>query len=77
MAKKMEKGLNLPTYDTRLLEKNLRDGLIDRKEYDAHLKKLADDESNAEYIEIVDETTADTDAENESGKNSPERLTFT
>jgi hypothetical protein len=76
-AKRQEKGLKLPTYDTRLTEQALRRGLIDRKEYESHLKKLPDDEANAEYIEIVDETTADAESENGIDKNSPERLTFT
>jgi len=77
MAKKTEGGLTLPQYDTRILELNLRKGLIDLKEYEAYLKKLSDDENNAEYIEIVDETTADTDAGSEGGPDNPEQLTFT
>ncbi len=77
MAKKTEVGLALPQYDTRILEQNLRKGLIDLKEYEAYLKKLSDDENNAEYIEIVDETTADTDAGSEEEPKNPEQLTFT
>ena len=77
MAKKMEKGLSLPHYDTRLIEKSLRDGLIDKKEYEAYVKKLDYDESNAEYIEIVDETTEDTNQEKKGEEDSPEQLTFT
>jgi len=76
-AKKQERGLTLPEYDTRLTEQALRRGLLDRKEYEAHLKKLPDDEANAEYIEIVDETTADADTENSGDRDAQESLTFT
>lgn len=68
-------GLENPLFDTRIVERNVRLGVIDEKQYEDHLKKLADDENNAEYVEIVDETTADVDAEEDA--SNPERLTFT
>lgn len=74
MTKKIEKALNLPEYDIRLVEKNMRAGLMDRKDYESHLKGLPDDEANAELIEIADETTEDQNGSDE--KSNPERLTF-
>ena len=76
-AKKYEKGLTLPAFDKRLTKQALRRGLIDRKEYEAHLKKLPDDEAKGELVEIVDETTADVDSENGADRDSEENLTFT
>jgi len=77
MAKQSEGGLKLPIYDIRLLERNLRLGIIDRKEYEAYIKKLTDEESNAEYVEIVDETTEDVKPEGGNAGEDPEQLTFT
>lgn len=77
MSKKSEFGLKLPTFDKRLIEHSVRKGLIDRREYEAYLKKLDDDEPNAEYVEIVDETTADTNTDSEKTGVLPEHLTFT
>lgn len=77
MAKHFTYGLTAPVFDTRIVERNMRLGLVDRKEYDAHMKTLADDENNAEYIEIADETTADVDADAEENGDGPEHLTFT
>jgi hypothetical protein len=76
-AKTHEKGLTLPAFDKRLTKQALRRGLLDRKEYETHLKKLPDDESKGEYVEIVDETTADVDSENGADRDSQENLTFT
>ncbi len=76
-AKKQEQGLSLPLFDKRLTKQALRRGLLDQKEYEAHLKKLPDDDPKAEYIEIVDETTADVDSENGADRDTEENLTFT
>jgi hypothetical protein len=76
-AKKYVKGLSLPAFDKRLTKQALRRGLLDRKEYEAHIKKLPDDEAKGEYVEIVDETTADQDSENSAERDPQERLTFT
>jgi hypothetical protein len=77
MAKHFNHGLENPLFDTRIVERNVRLGIVDEKQYEEHLKNLADDENNAEYIEIVDETTADADADAEENADTPERLTFT
>ncbi|MFH1831036.1 MAG: hypothetical protein ABH871_09750 [Pseudomonadota bacterium] len=73
MTKKEQTGLDVHAYDTRLLERNLRDGKITKKEYDAYLKKLTDTAANAEYIEVEDESTIEADATNASSDD----LTFT
>lgn len=44
-------------YDLRILDLMIRRGEIDPKEYETHLKKLPNDESRAEYIEVGEETT--------------------
>lgn len=76
MSKEMDRGLKVPVYDIRLVRRSIEKGLIDGKEYESHLKKLADDEQNAEYIEIVDETTAD-DKEDAGDRPDFDQLTFT
>ncbi len=73
MAKKEQLGLDVPIFDVRLLERNLRDGKITKKEYDDYLKKLDDTSSNAEYIEFEDETTIETGA----SSSISDDLTFT
>lgn len=54
--------------DSRLLERNLRSGKLTPAEYEMYLKKLPDDESQAEFIECMED-----DAQTAQG----ERLTFT
>ena len=76
-AKRNEKGLTLPAFDKRLTKQAMRRGLLDRKDYEAHIKKLPDDEAKGEYVEIVDETTADVDSENGADRDPQGPLTFT
>jgi hypothetical protein len=73
MATKEHHSLEVNMYDTRLLERYLRDGRISLKEYEAHLKKLDDDAANAEYMEIEEETTIEVDSTNAPSDD----LTFT
>jgi len=42
-------------YDKRLLDRYLRIGRVDKKDYEAYLKKLPDDESKGEYMEVFEE----------------------
>ena len=42
-------------FDHRIVEKNIRKGLITRKQYEDHLKSLSDAEGNAEYVSLEDE----------------------
>lgn len=39
-------------FDTRLIERNIKRGLITREEYEAYLKDLRDAEDNASTIEL-------------------------
>jgi len=45
---------NEDLFDQRTVEKNIRRGLVTRKQYDTYLKQLADASDNAEYISIED-----------------------
>jgi len=46
-------------FDLRMLERRLSKGELDAKEYEAFLKKLPNDETNAEYIDVCEETSED------------------
>ena len=49
-------------FDHRIVEKNIRKGLITRKQYEDHLKSLSDVENNAEYVSLEDEDEETTEA---------------
>lgn len=57
-------------FDLRVLELKIRKGELTQEEYDAFLKKLPNDEGNAEYIEVYEEAEGEV-------KTRPENLTFT
>lgn len=59
MATKDPKDFQTIKYDTRLAERFLRDGRLDRKEYEAWLKKLPDEEGSYEYIEVEEGNPSD------------------
>jgi hypothetical protein len=59
-----------PQTDVRLIERALRTGRLDRKEYEALLKRLPDDEGRGEYIEVYEEPAAES-------PEDAETLTFT
>ena len=40
-------------FDTRLLERNFRKGLITREEYDTYLSQLEDCSDNAELVSVT------------------------
>jgi len=42
------------TYDVRLIDRNIQEGLLDKNAYEKHLKKLKDREDNAVPI-VIDE----------------------
>mgnify|MGYP004064793793 CR=1 FL=1 len=48
-------------YDNRIIEKNIRIGIVVRKQYQERLQNLPDDESKAEWINIdeIKESKAD------------------
>ncbi len=43
-------------YDVRVASRNIREGLITKKDYDKHLSALPDVESNSEPLVIEDES---------------------
>lgn len=57
-------------FDVRLIERELREGKISRKDYEAYLNGLADDESRGTLIEIPREG-------DEEPAQAEEGLTFT
>lgn len=69
MTTKDTKTAETLNYDTRLIERSLRTGKLDPKEYEAFLKKLPDEEANAHYIETFEQDP--------TAATSPETLTFT
>lgn len=57
-------------FDLRVVEKNLRSGLISRKDYDKYLKSIEDDEDNAlevdTYLDSSGYTPRSADSDEES-----------
>lgn len=43
-------------YDVRIISRNIRDGVVSKKDYDKHLDSLPDVEANSEPLIIEDET---------------------
>jgi hypothetical protein len=70
MTTKETKETQEREFDLRLIERKLRVGKLDPKEYEAYLKRLPNDEERGEYIEVYEEPSAEADAK--AGK-----LTFT
>ncbi|MBN1282431.1 MAG: hypothetical protein JXA24_01490 [Proteobacteria bacterium] len=56
-------------FDLRLIDMELRDGRVKRKDYEDHLKSLPDDEARGELVEVYQEPAQDAAAD--------ESLTFT
>ena len=57
-------------FDLRIIERRLRDRRTERKEYEAFLAGLPDEEANVDYMEVkIDEASSGTGADND--------LTFT
>ena len=57
-----EKSYRIPDeqlFDVRLAERYIRDGKLDRKEYETRLKKLQDDAKNFQEIEVCEEPLED------------------
>jgi len=50
----MIKSNDTLTYDSRLVERNLRKGTLSRKDLDSHLQKLSDQTENFEIINVVE-----------------------
>jgi len=57
MAKEREEQI----YDLRILEHNIREGAIKQKDYQSYLHSLPNSESNADYIEVYEEPTTNSE----------------
>jgi hypothetical protein len=57
-------------FDVRIADRLLREGKISRKDYEAYLKSLPDEESRGEYVEVFEE-------ESDVPTPAAEDLTFT
>ena len=55
-------------FDIRVIERNLRKGLLDRAAFEKHLSALADAAKNAEFIDYTAEAEEDVDAEGEAAE---------
>lgn len=55
-------------YDVRTLEHYINKGQMNRKDYQTYLKSLPNSESNAEYIEIIEEPASPADPTVPEGK---------
>lgn len=42
-------------FDLRLIERNLRDGIISKNDYEKALKDIPDESHNVRYIEVFEE----------------------
>lgn len=51
----MKKNFGDPTFDIRTLERALREGNVEQKDYEKHLKDLQDEAGNAEEVPVFDE----------------------
>jgi len=55
-----ENGIDIKLFDRRVVERNIKKGVITRKDYDRHLKSLPDAKAN---VIPPDEPVADVDAD--------------
>lgn len=67
----MQKQNDERIFDQRLLEKNLRKGTLNEKDFEKHLKSLPDEAGNADYFEIIEEPK-----EEKKGTTEEKELTF-
>ncbi len=51
----MTKDADPKIFDTRVIDRNIKKGLITKKDYDVYLKQLANDEDNFDLVPIEDE----------------------
>lgn|GEM_PF-1991987 len=74
MTAKQTRGLEERKFDLRTIERLLREGTIEKKEYEEFLKKLPDDESNADYTDVYEENPEEKPRAEPPGPGGP---TFT
>jgi len=67
----MQKGSEKKLFDIRLLERNIRKGIISPKEYEKYLSTLEDSKEYSEEINLEEEPEEQQQGE-ESGQNNEE-----
>jgi hypothetical protein len=72
MSRDEEVVKNPRLFDRRVVERNIKKGLITRKDYEKHLKALADVAGNIASAEERDAAAAD-DADDDIIEDEPER----
>lgn len=55
----LKDALKEKSFDTRLVDWNIANGVVSKQEYEQHLQNLKDISVNAEALEISDEDTPD------------------
>lgn len=68
----MTKDYNEINFDTRIIERRLKKGLVSQKEYDTYLKQLPDDKDNFDVVPIEDENAQGATLSEEEIKAMPE-----
>jgi hypothetical protein len=66
MAKKLDEQL----VDRRIVDRNIKKGLIDRKEYDKYLDGLDDTSENMEYVSLEEEEETEGEGQGEGEETS-------
>lgn len=74
MTAKQTKEFDEGKFDLRTIERHLREGIVEKKEYEDFLKKLPDESSNADYTEVYEESPEEKPAAEPPGPGGP---TFT
>lgn len=68
----MAQDTNEKLFDTRIVERNLKKGLVPQKEYETYLKKLPDEKDNFDLVPIEDENAQDSNLSEEEIKAMPD-----
>ena len=74
MTAKQTREFDEGKFDLRVIERHLREGIIEKKEYEDFLKKLPDEASNADYTETYEESPEEKPTAEPPGPGGP---TFT
>ncbi len=55
VAEKQKKGTQEGTFDLRILDYSISNGLLSQKDYENYLKSLPDEEGNYEFVQVKEE----------------------
>jgi hypothetical protein len=68
----MAKEFNEKNFDTRVVERNIKKGVVSQKDYDVLLKQLPDEKDNFDLIPIEDENAENDTLSDEEIQAMPE-----